>query len=261
MPGKSLTYKILQDHLVEGELTPGSEIGIRIDQTLTQDATGTMTYLQLEAMAWRRSRRSARSATLITTCCRTASRTPTTTATCSPSRPSTASTSAGPATASAIRFIANASACLGRRFSGAIATRPPAEASVCSPWARAASTWPLPWRSALLPAVSKVVKVNLTGKLSPWVTGKDIILELLRRLSVKGGVGKIMEYAGPGVATLPVADRFTATNMGAELGATTSVFPSDELTRQYLKAQGREGDWVQTSATRTPPTTRSSRSI
>ena len=89
----------------------------------------------------------------------------------------------------------------------------------------------------------KIVKVNLTGKLGPWVTAKDIILEMLRRLTVKGGVGKIFEYAGEGVKTLSVPERATITNMGAELGATTSIFPSDDLVREFLKAQGREEDF------------------
>ena len=91
----------------------------------------------------------------------------------------------------------------------------------------------------------KMVRVNLTGKLQPWVAAKDIILEVLRIMSVKGGVGKIVEYGGEGVKTLSVPERATITNMGAELGATTSIFPSDELTRQFLKAQGREEDWVE----------------
>ncbi len=94
----------------------------------------------------------------------------------------------------------------------------------------------------------KMLKVNLTGKLSPWVAAKDVILEVLRQLSVKGGVGKIVEYAGPGVATLSVPERATITNMGAELGATTSIFPSDEITREFLKAQGREEDWTPLAA-------------
>ena len=92
-------------------------------------------------------------------------------------------------------------------------------------------------------AMPKVCRVNLTGKLSPWVTAKDVILEVLRRLSVKGGVGKVMEYAGEGVKTLSVPQRATITNMGAELGATTSVFPSDEVTKKFLDAQGRGEDW------------------
>ncbi len=94
----------------------------------------------------------------------------------------------------------------------------------------------------------KVVKINLTGKLSPWVAAKDVILEVLRKLSVKGGVGKVMEYCGEGVKTLSVPERATITNMGAELGATTSIFPSDEITKAFLKAQGREDVWVPLSA-------------
>ena len=97
-------------------------------------------------------------------------------------------------------------------------------------------------------AMPKVCRVNLTGKLSPWVTAKDVILEVLRRLSVKGGVGKVMEYAGEGVKTLSVPQRATITNMGAELGATTSVFPSDEVTKRFLDAQGRGEDWIELSA-------------
>lgn len=94
----------------------------------------------------------------------------------------------------------------------------------------------------------KMVRVNLTGKLSPWVSAKDIILAVLRVMSVKGGVGKIVEYGGEGVATLTVPERATITNMGAELGATTSVFPSDETTRKFLKAQGREEDYTELKA-------------
>src|SRR3972149_553298 len=92
-------------------------------------------------------------------------------------------------------------------------------------------------------AMPKVVGVHLSGRLQPWVSAKDIILELLRRLTVKGGVGKVIEYFGEGVKTLSVPERATITNMGAELGATTSVFPIDEITREFLKAQGREADW------------------
>ena len=91
----------------------------------------------------------------------------------------------------------------------------------------------------------KMLRVNLTGKLSDWVSAKDVILEVLRQISVKGGVGKIVEYAGEGVKTLSVPERATITNMGAELGATTSIFPSDEITRSFLAAQGREEDWVE----------------
>ncbi len=93
-----------------------------------------------------------------------------------------------------------------------------------------------------------MVRINLTGQLQDWVSAKDVILEVLRLLTVKGGVGKIIEYGGPGVATLTVPERATITNMGAELGATTSIFPSDDVTRGFLKAQNREEDWVELKA-------------
>ena len=94
----------------------------------------------------------------------------------------------------------------------------------------------------------KIVKINLTGKLSPWVSAKDVILEVLRRMSVKGGVGKVIEYCGEGVKTLTVPERATITNMGAELGATTSIFPSDETTLAFLKAQDRADVWSELKA-------------
>ena len=249
MAGKNLTYKILEKHLVEGELIPGSEIGIRIDQTLTQDATGTMTYLQLEAMGVP-SVKTKRSVSYV----------------------DHNMLQDGFENADDHRYLQSVAAKYGIYFSrpgngichqvhrerfgvpgdtllgsdshtptgGGIGMLAMGAGGLDVAVAMAGQPYFIP--------CPKVVKVNLTGKLNPWVTGKDIILELLRRLSVKGGVGKIMEYGGPGIAELPVADRFTATNMGAELGATTSVFPSDELTRQYLKAQGREEDWKATSA-------------
>jgi aconitate hydratase len=108
--------------------------------------------------------------------------------------------------------------------------------------------------------VPRVVRVNLTGSLQPFVSAKDVILEVLRRVGVKGGVGKVLEYAGPGVATLSVPDRATITNMGAETGATSSVFPSDEVTRQWFVAQGREDQWAPWRRTPTRSTTRSSTS-
>ena len=109
-------------------------------------------------------------------------------------------------------------------------------------WARAVWTLRWPWAAAHTTSpMPKMVRVNLTGKLQPWVSAKDVILEVLRQLTVKGGVGKIVEYAGAGVATLSVPERATITNMGAELGATTSIFPSDEVTREFLKRAGPRG--------------------
>jgi len=244
MAGTSLTYKILGEHLIEGELVPGKEIGIRIDQTLTQDATGTMAYLQFEAMDLP-GVRTKRSVSYV----------------------DHNMLQEGFENADDHRYLQTVAARYGISFS-----RP--GNGICHQVQR--ERFGVPGQTLLgsdshtptgggigmlaigaggldvavamaglpyyLPC-PKVTLVHLVGKLRPWVTGKDIILELLRRLTVKGGIGRIMEYGGPGIAALPVADRFTATNMGAELGATTSIFPSDELTRRYLVAQGRGNDW------------------
>lgn len=249
MAGKNLTYKILEAHLVEGTLAPGEEIGIRIDQTLTQDATGTMAYLQLEEMG------------VGAVCTKR-----------SISYVDHNMLQDGFENADDHRYLQTVSA-----KHGVIFSRP--GNGICHQVHR--ERFGVPGQTLLgsdshtptsggigmlamgaggldvavamagqpyyLPA-PKVTLVKLTGELQPWVTGKDIILELLRRLTVKGGVGRVMEYGGPGVATLPVADRFTVTNMGAELGATTSIFPSDELTRRYLVAQDRGNDWFEWKA-------------
>jgi aconitate hydratase len=242
--GKSVAQKILEDHLVSGELKPGTEIAIRIDQTLTQDATGTMAYLQFEAMGIPKVKTKL-----------------------SVSYVDHNTLQSGFENADDHRFLQSVAARHGIHFS-----RP--GNGICHQVN--VERFGVPGRTLLgsdshtptgggigmiaigaggldvaaamagypfyLPA-PKIVKVNLTGKLPEWVAGKDVILELLRRLSVKGGVGKIMEYAGEGLKCLDAPARATITNMGAELGATTSVFPSDEVTRAFLKAQGREGDW------------------
>jgi len=251
MPGKSLTYKILEDHLVSGELSPGKEIGIRIDQTLTQDATGTMAYLQFEAMGLSGVRTKL-----------------------SVSYVDHNMLQDGFENADDHRYLQSVAAKYGIVFSrpgngichqvhrerfgvpgqtllgsdshtptsGGIGMLAIGAGGLDIAVAMAGHPYFLP--------CPKVTLVHLTGTLNPWVSGKDIVLELLRRLTVKGGVGRIMEYGGPGVADLPVADRFTVTNMGAELGATTSIFPSDDLTRAYLAAQGRSRDWKAISADR-----------
>ncbi len=249
MTGKSLTYKILADHLVTGELSPGTEIGIRMDQTLTQDATGTMAYLQFEAMG-----------------------VPGVKAKLSVSYVDHNMLQDGFENADDHRYLQSVAAKYGVHFSrpgNGICHQVHRERFGVPGQTLLGSDSHTPTSGGLgmlaigaggldvavamaghpyyLPC-PKVTFVRLTGRVQPWVTGKDIILELLRRLSVKGGVGRIMEYGGPGVALLPVADRFTAANMGAELGATTSIFPSDELTRRYLTAQGRGDAWRELSA-------------
>ncbi len=249
MAGKSICHKIIEQHLVAGKVIPGTEIGIRIDQTLTQDATGTMAYLQFEAMGIPRTR-----------------------AGLSVSYVDHNMLQDGFENADDHRYLQS----VARKF-GVYFSRP--GNGICHQVHR--ERFGVPGQTLLgsdshtptgggmgmlamgaggldvavamaghpyyFPCPS-VTLVRLSGRLRPWVGGKDIILELLRRLSVKGGVGRIMEYGGPGVDTLPVADRFTVANMGAELGATTSVFPSDELTRRYLQAQGRPEAWIPINA-------------
>ena len=245
MAGKSICHKIIEQHLVAGKIIAGTEIGIRIDQTLTQDATGTMAYLQFEAMGIPRTR-----------------------AGLSVSYVDHNMLQDGFENADDHRYLQS----VARKF-GVYFSRP--GNGICHQVHRerfgvpgqtllgSDSHTPTGGGIGMLAmgaggldvAVAmaghpyffpcpRVTLVRLSGRLRPWVGGKDIILELLRRLSVKGGVGRVMEYGGPGVATLPVADRFTVANMGAELGATTSVFPSDELTRKYLEAQGRPEAWI-----------------
>ncbi len=242
--GKSVAQKILEDHLISGELKPGTEIAIRIDQTLTQDATGTMSYLQFEAMGIPKVKTKL-----------------------SVSYVDHNTLQTGFENADDHRFLQSVAAKYGIHFSRpgngichqvnlerfGVPGRTLLGSDSHTPTgggigmiaigaggldvAAAMAGYPF-----YLPA-PKIVLVNLKGKLPDWVAGKDVILELLRRLSVKGGLGKIMEYGGEGIKSLDAPARATITNMGAELGATTSVFPSDEVTRAYLKAQGRESDW------------------
>ncbi len=241
----NLVRKILGTHLVEGEMAAGKEIAIRIDQTLIQDATGTMASLQFEAMGVPRVR------TEVSVCY---------------ADHNTLQT--GFENPDDHRFLQTLSAKYGIHFSrpgngichqvhlerfgvpgrtllGADShTTTGGGVGMIAIGAGGLDVAVAMGGGPFYLAMPKVVQVNLTGRLRPWVAAKDVILELLRIMTVKGGVGRIIEYAGPGVATLSVPERATITNMGAELGATTSVFPSDERTREFLKAQGREKDWV-----------------
>lgn len=247
--GLTLTEKILKAHLVEGEMIKGSEIGIKIDQTLTQDATGTMAYLEFEAMGVPRVK-TERSVAYI----------------------DHNTLQSGFENADDHRFIGSVAKKHGIYFSrpgngichqvhlerfgipgktligsdshtptgGGIGMIAIGAGGMDVAVAMGGGTYYI--------TCPEIVKVELTGKLSPWVAAKDVILEVLKRLSVKGGVGKVIEYCGEGVKTLSVPERATITNMGAELGATTSIFPSDEITRQFLKAQKREQDYMPLSA-------------
>lgn len=242
--GSNITHKIIRDHIVEGAMTPGEEIAIRIDHTLTQDATGTMAYLQFEAMGVPKVR-TKRSVSYIDH--------------------NTLQT--GFENADDHAYLQSVAAKHGIFFSrpgngichqvqlerfdipgdtllgsdshtptaGGIGMLAIGAGGLDVAAAMAGEPFYLP--------MPRVCLVKLTGKLQPWVSAKDVILEVLRRLSVKGGVGKVMEYGGEGIASLSATDRATICNMGAELGATSSIFPSDGIAREFLAAQGREADW------------------
>ena len=247
--GYNIAQKLIKSHLVSGEMIPGTEIGLKIDQTLTQDATGTMAYLEFEAMGVERVRTELSVAYIDHNTLQT-----------------------GFENADDHRFIQSVAKKRGLRYSrpgngichqvhlerfgkpgktligsdshtptgGGIGMLAIGSGGMDVAVAMGGGTYYIP--------MPNVVKVNLTGKLSPWVAAKDVILEVLRIMSVKGGVGRIIEYGGEGVKTLSVPERATITNMGAELGATTSVFPSDENTKAFLAAQGREEDWIELKA-------------
>ena len=247
--GMTIGQKLIKSHLVSGDMTPGSEVGLKIDQTLTQDATGTMAYLELEAMGIEQVKTELSVAYIDHNTLQT-----------------------GFENADDHRFIQSVAKKRGIRFSrpgngichqvhlerfgkpgktligsdshtptgGGIGMLAMGAGGLDVAVAMGGGTYYI--------TMPKMVRVNLTGKLSPWVAAKDVILEVLRVMTVKGGVGKIIEYGGEGVATLSVPERATITNMGAELGATTSVFPSDDVTKAFLKAQGREEDWIELKA-------------
>ena len=243
--GMTIAQKILKAHLVDGEMVLGQEIGLKIDQTLTQDATGTMAYLQFEAMGVDQVK-TERSVAYI----------------------DHNTLQSGFENADDHKYIGSVAKKHGIYYSKAgngICHQVHLERFGAPGKTLIGSDSHTPTGGGIgMIAIGaggmdvavamgggtyyitcpKIVKVNLTGKLRPWVAAKDVILEVLRRLSVKGGVGKIIEYCGEGVLTLSVPERATITNMGAELGATTSIFPSDETTRAFLKAQGREEDYT-----------------
>ena len=243
--GYTIAQKIIKSHLVTGEMTVGSEIGLRIDQTLTQDATGTMAYLQFEAMGTERVKTELSVAYIDHN-----------------------TLQAGFENADDHRYIQTVTKKHGIRFSrpgngichqvhlerfagpgktliGSDSHTPTAGGiGMLAMGAGGLDVAVAMGGGTYYITMPKMIKVNLTGKLSDYVGAKDVILEVLRVLSVKGGVGAVVEYGGEGVKTLSVPQRATITNMGAELGATTSIFPSDEVTRAFLKAEGREEDYT-----------------
>ncbi len=247
--GKTLTYQILEQHLLEGKLIPGEEIVIRIDQTLTQDSTGTMVYLQLEAMDVEKIKTELSVAYIDHNMLQT-----------------------GYQNADDHAFIESVAKRHGVLFSkpgngichqlqlenfgkpGKTLLGSDSHTPTCGGLGMIAiGAGGLDVAMAMAKGsyslvAPRVIGVHLTGALRPWVSAKDVILYVLQQLSVKGGVGAVMEYYGPGVKELSVTDRATITNMGAELGATTSVFPSDENTLEYLTMQSRPEDFVPLAA-------------
>jgi len=241
---ESLCYKILREHLAEGELIPGSEIGIRIDQTLTQDATGTMAYLQFEAMEIPRVKTEI-----------------------SVSYVDHNTLQMGFENADDHLYLQTMNKKYGIHYSRAgngichqvhleRFGRPGATLlgsdshtptgggiGMIAIGAGGLDVAVAMGGGPFYMTCPKVINVHLTGSLRPWVTAKDVILKVLEILTTKGNVGCIVEYTGPGIKTLSVPERATITNMGAELGVTTSLFPSDEITRDFLKAQARESSW------------------
>ncbi len=245
----NLTEKLISSHLISGNMISGKEIAIKIDQTLTQDSTGTMAYLQFEAMGIPRVKTERSVAYIDHNTLQT-----------------------GFENADDHKYIQTVANKHGIYFSkpgngichqvhlerfgkpgktllGSDSHTPTGGGiGMLAIGAGGLDVAVAMGGGAYYLAMPKVCRVNLVGSLQPWVTAKDVILEVLRLLSVKGGIGKVMEYSGEGVKSLSVPQRATITNMGAELGATTSVFPSDEVTKAFLKAQGREEDWIELSA-------------
>ena len=243
--GLTLAQKIIKEHLIRGEMTVGNEIAIRIDQTLTQDATGTMAYLEFETMGVPRVKTELSVAYIDHN-----------------------TLQSGFENADDHRFIQSMAKKHGLYFSrpgngichqvhlerfgkpgktliGSDSHTPTGGGiGMLAMGAGGLDVAVAMGGGAYYITMPKMYKVNLTGKLRDFVTAKDVSLEILRILSVKGGVGAIIEWGGEGVKTLSVPERATITNMGAELGATTSIFPSDEVTREFLKAEGREADFT-----------------
>ena len=239
--GYTIAEKIIKNHLVCGEMVKGQEIGLRIDQTLTQDATGTMAYLQFEAMGIDRVKTELSVAYIDHN-----------------------TLQAGFENADDHRYIQTVAKKHGLRFSrpgngichqvhlerfavpgktliGSDSHTPTAGGiGMLAMGAGGLDVAVAMGGGTYYITMPKMIRVNLVGKLSSYVSAKDVILEVLRVLSVKGGVGAIVEYGGEGVKTLSVPQRATITNMGAELGATTSIFPADDVTKAFLKAEGRE---------------------
>ena len=242
----NLTQKIIGSHLVSGTMTPGSEIGLRIDQTLPQDATGTMAWLQFEALGIPRVKTDISLSYVDHNTLQMNFRNPDDHRFLRTVAAKFGGVYSGPGTGICHQLHLENFAKPGATLVGSDSHTPTA-GGICS-LAMGAGGLSVALAMAGEPyyiPMPKGVRVFLTGELTGWASAKDVILELLRRRTVKGGVGRVFEYAGPGVATLSVPERATIANMGAELGATGTLFPSDGVTRAFLKAMGREAAWLE----------------
>ena len=245
----NLTQKILSEHLISGRLQPGEEIAIRIDQTLTQDSTGTMAYLQFEAMGVDRVRTKKSVAYIDHNTLQTGFENADDHLYIQTVAKKHGIFCSKPGNGICHQVQLERFGVPGYTLLGSDSHTPTGGGiGMLAIGAGGLDVAVAMGGGAYYLACPKVVGIKLTGKLNYGVAAKDIILEVLRRLSVKGGVGKVMEYIGEGVKTLTVPERATIANMGAELGATTSIFPSDEVTRAFLKAQQREQDFVPLAA-------------
>ena len=241
----NLTYKILSSHLVEGKLQPGGEIGIHIDYTLTQDSTGTMAYLQFEAMGIPRVKTEKSLAYIDHNTLQTGFENADDHMYLATVTKKHGVYLSKPGNGVCHQVELERFAVPGKTLLGSDSHTPTAGGlGMLAIGAGGLDVAVAMGGGAYYLPCPSVVNVKLTGKLNRGVAAKDIILELLRRLTVKGGVGKVMEYTGEGVETLSIPERATITNMGAELGATTSIFPADETARAFMAAQGREKDYV-----------------
>jgi aconitate hydratase len=249
MAGKNLATKILEAHLVEGELVPGREIAIRIDHALLQDATGTMAFLEFMAMGVERVKVELAAQYIDHNLLQTDNRNADDHIFLMTAAQRYGVHVSKPGNGVSHQVHLERFGVPGKVMLGADSHTPTAAGlamlaigagGLDVALAMAGHPFHLP--------CPKIWGVKLTGKLPPWVSGKDVILEMLRRHTVKGGVGKIIEYYGPGIETLSATDRATIGNMGAELGATTSVFPSDHRTREFLAGQGRADCWIPLAA-------------
>lgn len=242
----TITEKILKSHLIDGNMSAGNEISLKIDSTLTQDATGTMAYLQFEAIGIDYVKTESSVSFVDHNTLQTDFKNADDHMYLQTVAKRYGINYSRPGNGICHQLYLERFAKPGKTLIGSDSHTPTAGGICC--FSMGAGGLDVAVVMAGMPfriKYPKLVGVKLTGKLPDWVSAKDVILEVLRRIDVKGGVGKVLEYIGPGVANLSVTDRATITNMGTETGCTTSIFPSDDVTRQFLNAQGREQDWVE----------------